>query len=46
MWYVGLYETSGVLAREYARRGYKALCVDIQNEPGIRDGVEYVRANF
>ncbi len=45
MWYVGLYETSGDLAREYARRGYKALCVDIQNEPGIRDGVEYVRAD-
>lgn len=44
-WYIGLYETSGVMAQEWARHGHPAVCVDLQNEPGERDGVQYVRAD-
>ena len=45
-WYVGLFESSGVLAREFVERGYKAICVDLNAEPGERDGVTFVRADM
>ena len=45
-WYLGLYEKSGVLAREFVKRGYKAMCVDLDAEPGERDGVTYVKSNM
>ena len=46
MYYLGLYEKSGVLAREFVAQGYKAMCVDLDAEPGERDGVTYVQADM
>jgi hypothetical protein len=44
--YLGLYEKSGIMARPWAEAGYRCICVDIDGTPGIRDGVEYVRADI
>lgn len=45
MIYLGLYEESGVMARPWADAGYRCICVDLANEPGVRDGIEYVCAD-
>lgn len=42
-WYIGLFEESGVLAREFVERGCCAICVDLDADRGERDGVVYVR---
>lgn len=46
MKYLGLYEKTGVMARPWAEAGYDCLCVDIQADPGVRDGIEFVRADI
>lgn len=45
-WYIGLYERTGVMAGPWVRAGHKALCVDLQAEPGERDGVLFVNADM
>ena len=44
--YLGLYEKSGVMARPWADAGYRCICVDLNAEPGERDGIEFVRADL
>jgi len=44
--YLGLYEKSGEMAKPWAEAGYRCICVDINGEPGIRDGIEFVRADI
>jgi len=46
MTYLGLYEKTGVMAQPWADAGYRAICVDINASPGVRDGVEYVKADI
>lgn len=46
MIYLGLCETTGIMAQPWADAGYRCICVDINNEPGERDGIEYVRADL
>ena len=46
MIYLGLCETTGIMARPWAEAGYRCICVDTQNEPGVRDGIEYVNADL
>ncbi|MEE8263245.1 MAG: hypothetical protein V3R83_12355 [Gammaproteobacteria bacterium] len=45
-WYIGVYEQSGIMARCWVEKGYRAMCVDINCTPGLRDGVVYVRADM
>lgn len=44
--YIGLCEKTGIMARPWARAGFHAVCVDINAEPGVRDGVEFVRSDI
>jgi hypothetical protein len=46
VWYVGAFEKSGIMAREAVAVGMKALCVDLDAEPGERNGVVYERADM
>jgi hypothetical protein len=46
MTYLGLFEKTGVMAQPWADAGHRAICVDIDAEPGTRNGVEYVRADI
>lgn len=45
-WYVGAYELTGRMAEPWVARGYKALCVDHQVEPGERNGIIFQRADM
>jgi len=42
-WYVGMYEKTGVMARPWVDAGYSAVCIDMDAEPGYRDGILYQR---
>lgn len=46
MIYLGLCEKTGVMARPWADAGHRCICVDINAEPGTRDGIEFVRADL
>lgn len=46
MWYVGAFEKTGVMAGPWARNGYRALCVDLDVEPGERGGITFVREDM
>lgn len=35
-WYIGLYEQTGIMAKPWVERGYNALCVDLDAEPGFK----------
>jgi len=45
-WYIGLYERTGIMAEPWVKAGYSALCVDINNEEGERDGITFVKADM
>ena len=45
-WYIGLYERTGIMAKPWVERGYNALCVDLDAEPGIQDGIVYSNADI
>ena len=42
-WYIGLYERTGIMASEWVAAGHRALCVDIDCEPGERCGILFMR---
>ena len=43
--YVGIYETTGVMAAPWAEAGYDCICVDIQNKPRTEGRITYVQAD-
>lgn len=46
MAYVGLFETSGKMAKPWADAGFPCYCLDIQNDGQTRDGVTYLYADL
>jgi len=46
MIYLGLCEKTGVMAKPWADAGYRCICVDVEANPGKRDGIEFVRADI
>ena len=46
MIYVGLFEKSGRMARPFADAGWRCVCVDIDVEPGFRDGIDFVQSDI